>query len=220
MSKRTDRLVLKQTVAPAAEPVTLTEAKAHIRVDITDDDALITSLIVAAREHVESLTRTQFMPATWRLSLDGFPPAYRLRGAFYRQEPEGTDIILPRPPLTAVSSIKYYDTSGVLQTASTDLYAAQTDETPGRVTLKYGQIWPDAQDIANAVQVLYTAGYSTGSDATVSRSAVPQSIKQAIFLLVGHWYENREAVLTGSVSKEYEFAVQSLCAPYTCTEVW
>lgn len=214
------RLVLKLVTAPTASPVTLTEAKAHMRVDIADDDTLIGSLITAATEHIEHLTRRQLMPATWRLSLDSFPTQYQVKGAGYRETPDGTDILLPRPNLTAITHIKYTDGEGTIQTLSTDIYAAQTDEEPGRVTLKYGQVWPDTQEIANAVVVTYTSGYSTGSDAAVSQAAVPKPIKQAILLLAGHWYENREATLTGSISKEYDFAISSLCSQFACTEVW
>lgn len=216
--QRTQRLVMKLVTAPAAEPVTLTEAKSHLRVDIADDDTLIGGLITGAREHVESMTRRQLMPATWRLSLDAFPSTYARRGAWYRPTAEGTDIILPRPSLTAITHIKYTDTNGVLQTLSTDVYAASTDEEPGRVTLKYGQEWPDTQEIANAVVITYTAGYSTGSDVAISQAAVPRSLKQAILMLVSHWYENREA--TGNMTDEVAFAVSALCKPHECMEVW
>jgi uncharacterized phiE125 gp8 family phage protein len=215
---RTQRLTLKLVTAPAAEPLTTEEVKAHLRVDISDDDTLINSLTTAAREHVEHLTRRQLMPATWRLSLDSFPGNFQRRGAWFRETPEGTDILLPRPALTAITHIKYYDASGVLQTLSTDVYSAQTDDEPGRVTLKYGQQWPDTQDVANAVVITYTSGYSTGSDAVTSAAAVPKSLKQAILLLVAHWYENREAA--GRMSEEVAFAVTNLCAQHACAEVW
>jgi len=211
---------LKLVTAATADPVTLTEAKAHMRVDISDDDTLIGSLITAATQHVEHLTRRQLMPATWRLSLDGFPGTYKRHGAWMRETPEGTDILLPRPNLTAITHIKYTDTAGTIQTLSTDVYAAQTDEEPARVTLKYGQEWPEAQDIANAVVVTYTAGYSTGSDVATSQSAVPKALKQAILLLAAYWYEHRETVLVGSITKELEFSVTNLCAQFKCTEVW
>jgi uncharacterized phiE125 gp8 family phage protein len=217
---RTERLVLKLVTAATADPVTLTEAKAHMRVDIADDDTLIGSLITSATQHIEHLTRRQLMPATWRLSLDGFPGTYKRHGAWMRETPEGTDILLPRPALTAITHIKYTDMAGVVQTLSTDVYAAQTDEEPGRVTLKYGQSWPEAQDIANSVVVTYTAGYSTGSDVPVSQAAVPKAMKQAILMLASYWYEHRETVLVGSISKELDFAVTNLCAQFACAEVW
>lgn len=218
MSQRTPRLTLKLVTAPTSEPLTTAEVKAHLRVDISDDDTLIDSLTTAAREHIEHLTRRQLMPATWRLSLDNFPGNFQRRGAWFRQTPEGTDILLPRPALTAITHIKYTDPDGTIQTLSTDVYSVQTDDEPGRVTLKYGQQWPDTQDVANAVVVTYTSGYSTGSDAAVSRAAVPKSIKQAILLLVSHWYENREA--TGRMTDEIAFAITNLCAQHACTEVW
>lgn len=216
--QRTSRLVMKQVTATSFEPVTLAEAKSHMRVDIADDDTLIASLITGARDHVESLTCRQIMPATWRLSLDVFPSSYHRVGAWYRQTAEGTDIILPRPTLQSITHIKYTDTDGVVQTLSTDVYAAQTDEEPGRVTLKYGQQWPDTIDIPNAVVVTYAAGYSTSLDEATAQAAVPRSLKQAILMLASHWYENREA--TGQMSDEVAFAVNALCQPHRCTEVW
>lgn len=162
---------ITQTVAPTAEPVTLAEAKAHCRIDMTADDTLVGSLIVAAREWVESRLGQQLMPATWRLKLDCFP---------------AWEMELPRPPLTAVSSIGYVDSAGSTQTLSSTLYRVDTDSLPSRVTPAYGQVWPATRGQTHDVTVTYTAGYA-------SASAVPQTIKQAILLLVSHWYENREA---------------------------
>lgn len=191
-----------------------------MRVDISDDDVYIASLITASTEHIEHLTRRQLMPATWRLSLDCFPSQYQMRGTGHRETPDGMDILLPRPNLTGITHIKYADGLGVIQTLSSDVYTAQIDDEPGRVTLKYGQSWPVTLDITNAVVITYTAGFSVGTDEEISRALVPKSIKQAILLLAGHWYENREATISGSISKEYEFAISCLCSQFACTEVW
>lgn len=215
---RPQRLVLTQTVAPTVWPVTLVEAKAHSRIDIGDENALIESLIIAATRHCEHITRRQFMLATWRLSLDRFPC-----GAFNDPSSpaiEGHDILLPRPNLLAVSSIKYDDADGTEQTMDAADYRVSTDEKPARICLAYDQVWPTTRAQSNAVRVLYTAGYSADASATVAQAAVPQNVKQAILLLVSQWYENREAQVTGTIATTLAFTIENLLAPETCAEVW
>ena len=163
---------LVQTVAPTVEPVTAAEAKAHCRIDISTDDDLIQSLIVAARVWCEKRLGQSFITQTWRLTFDRFPC-------------EGFEI--PNPPAISVSSITYYDTTNTLQTLSSSVYQVDSYSRPGRVGLAFAQVWPITYCRFNAVSVTYTAGYGA------TAAFVPQPIKQAILLLVGHWYENREA---------------------------
>lgn len=212
---RTDRLVFAQATPPVIEPVSLVELKAHCRVDISDDDLLLSSLIAAARQHCEDLCRRQFINATWRLSLDVFPTDPRCIGGWPRPRPEGTDILLPRPRLSSVTSIVYIDGAGVSQTLSPSGYIVSGDEEPGRIALAPGSIWPETQaDRINSVVVTYVAGYGPAA------AAVPQALKQAILMLAAHWYENRETIIVGTITSEIAFAVKALCGPYTCTEVW
>ena len=210
-----DRLTLRRVSQPALEPVSLTEAKLHSRIDINDDDARITSSIVAARSYCEEHCRRQFINASWRLSLDWFPSSWNYVGAFSRPAFDGTDIILPRPQVSAITSITYYDGSGALQTLAPSTYVLSADDEPARIALSPGSTWPATQTARiNAAQITYVSGY--GADG----SFVPQPIKQAILMLVGHWNEQREAVFTGSITKEVEFAVSSLLSPFTVMEQW
>lgn len=183
-------MALVRVTAPITEPVTLAEAKSHLRVDTTDDDDIITALIQAAREWCEEFQNRSYLEQTWQLWLDAWP--------------DDDEIVLPRPPLQSVTSVKYYDTDDTEYTLDSSNYIVDAYSEPGRIVLAYGKTWPSTTlRPANAVVVEYVAG---NSEAT----SVPQRVKQAILLLVGHWYEHREAVLVGSVSKEIEFAVQSL----------
>lgn len=159
-----------QTVAPASEPVTLAEAKAHCRVDTDTENTLITALITAARETAEAETGRQLISATWTLKLDEFP------------EDDGC-IELRHPPLSSVTSIVYLDADGASQTLSASAYQVDTAGTFGRIVLAPGETWPTTEaDRINAVTITFVAGYTT----------VPETLKLAIKLMVGHWFENRE----------------------------
>ncbi len=178
------------TVLPISEPVTLTEAKAQCRVDISDDDALITSLIVAARQYCEGIDWLAYMTQTIEFWLDGWPA--------------DDEIELPRPPLQSVASVEYYDVNGVKYTLATSVYDVDLVSTPGAIYLKYLQTWPTLQlRDRNAICITYDAGWDTPA-------YMPQTIKQAILLLVGYWYEQRESVLIGTISKSIEFGVNAL----------
>ncbi len=175
---------------PATEPVSLDEAKAHLRVTTTDEDAYIASLITAAREWCEGFQQRAYITQAHKLTLDRWPC--------------GRAIYLPRPPLQSVTSIVYTDSEGAQYTIEAKSYIVDTDAEPGRIVLAYGASWPSVTlRPAAGVEITYVAGYGDASD-------VPQKVKQAMLLLVGHWYEQREAVLAGSISKEIEFAVHSL----------
>lgn len=184
---------IKLTTAPTVEPVTLAEAKRHANVVADDEDLLIAGLIQAARELVEQDTSRALITQTWTLVRHGF---------------WASSLELPRPPVQSVSHVKYYDSGGVLQTLSAIYYTVDTYREPAVVWLNEGYTWPNVDDRENAVLVTYVAGYGTAA-------AVPQRAKQAILLLVGHWYRNREAVLIGVASKEIEQAyhrlIRSLC---------
>ncbi len=209
---RAPRLTLKRTVEPATLFAVLTLVKAHLRVDISDDDSLITSYIAAATRACEEHTRRQFMPATWRLTLDEFP-----RGELNSKiSPaiEGWDILLPRPPFTSVTSLTYKDTAGATQTLvnGTD-YITSADDEPARIMLPRDAEWPDTYDQPGSVVVTYVAGYADAA-------SVPDPIKQAVLFLVSHLYENREPVIVGTISSALPFAVDSLLSPFVCQEVW
>lgn len=180
--------------APATEPVSLVEAKLHLRVDATDEDTLITALITAARQLVEEETWRALVTQTWDYVADDWPM--------------GDILALPRPPLQSVTSITYVDEDGVTQTIAAADYIVDTYQN--RVVLAEGAEWP-SDDLypTSAVRVRYVAGYGAAS-------AVPGPIKSAMLLLIGHLYENREAVASGAgvASAELPLGVRALLAPY------
>lgn len=158
--------------APAIEPVLLAEAKAHCRVMSTDDDDYIAALIGAAREKVEADTRRSLIEQTWLASFPRFPG--------------GTIIRLEKAPLISVTSVKYYDGNGTEQTFTA--YRANINFTPGLIELNYGEVWPSVYSRADAVNILFKAGYGSAA------ASVPQALRLAVKFLVAHWYTNRQPV--------------------------
>ncbi len=174
-----EKMDWKVTTAPAIEPVTLAEAKLHLRVDADDDDALITSLIVAARIWCEGFQNRAFITQTITGYLDRF----------------ANSISLPQPPLISVESIKYFDTGGDQQTLSDSIYDVDTTSEPGLITLAFNQSWPAIRSVHHSVEIIFKAGYGdAGSD-------VPDTVKSAMKLLIGHLYEHRETVCDGKLEE-------------------
>ena len=185
-------MAIRVVTPPAVEPVTLNEAKLHCRIDVTDDDALVTSLITVARQYAETFTGRAFVTQTIQYDL----PRWPRRKAIY----------LPRPPLQSVTSVTWWDTDGndTVLTAGTN-YLVDAAPEPGTVLLPDGGLWPSEPLYAvHPVRIEYVAGYGLAA-------VVPEYIKAAIKLLVGNWYENREQVLpAGHVGKELPLGVQQL----------
>lgn len=202
---------------PAAEPVTLDLAKQHLRVDFDDDDTLIESYIAAAREYCEKVTRRAFFNQTWLRTLDYFPLYGRIDATRNPSErnswPYGTwywdrvTITLPYPRLVSVTSITYLDNTGTEQTLPDNSYNMDATSTPGRIAPAQGMFWPILQNyIPGSVKITYVTGsYGDG----VETNTCPKSIVQAMLLLIGHWYQNREAVAIASL-KPVPLAVDSL----------
>lgn len=190
---------LVHTAPPLTEPVSLAEMKLHCRIDIADEDALLTGLISAARTHLERLTGRSFCTTSWRYSQDRWPCAdgrYSPRGA----------ILMPRPPLLSVTTVAYTSAAGVYTILPSADYEVDADSEPARIGPAYGKTWPTIRPSLGAVQVEYQAGYGAADD-------VPTPLKQAIKMLAAHWYEHREAVDVGAWG-ELPMAVQSLAWSY------
>lgn len=185
--------------APAAEPLSAAEAKAHLRVTTTDEDTLIGSLITASRQRLEEITGRAFISQTWEYALNDFPEETR-------RNPLGA-IWLPRPPLVSVTSITYTDTDGASQTLNASLYTVDTRAIPGQIVPAYGQTWPATRDIVNAVVVRYVAGYGASS------AYVPEPIRQALRVDLATLYEHREDLVVGNIVAPIS-TVRTLLAPY------
>jgi len=158
----------KLKTAATGYPLTVDEVKLHLKVDVSTDDDLITNLRNSAISWVEQYTNRQLMPATWYLYLDDFPD----------------EILLQWCPVTSVTSIKYYDTDNDLQTLSSDEYDVDTDSEPARIYESYGYYFPTVRERPNAVIIEFEAGYADAD-------SVPDPIKSALLLMIGHNYENR-----------------------------
>jgi uncharacterized phiE125 gp8 family phage protein len=177
-------MTLKLVTPPVTEPVTLDELKQYLRIDHADDDAEVSALGVAAREFVETYTGLALPVQTWELTARDWPACV---------------IVLPKPPLQVVVSIKHRTAAGAVVTlaANTDYIADLAGGTVEPVTS-----WPRVGDYPDAVQVRFTAGGST-----------PESLKLAIKSLAAHWYDNRSPVETADgATRRVPFHVKALLA--------
>lgn len=187
--------------SPAEEPITLTEAKTHLRVDFSTDDTYITSLIVAARIQAEDLLCRALITQTWDHYLTDFP--------------RGDSIRIPKGRLQSVTSLKYTDAEGTESTVDSATYHVVTWEDPGRIALAYSQTWPSVTlRSVGGVCVRFVCGYGAAA-------AVPKTIKQAMLLTIGHWYENREEVVVGQglTTIQLPIAAEALLWPYRILSV-
>ena len=197
--------------APAAEPVTLEEARSQLRVSDSSEDGLIAGYLLAARTLAEERTGRVFVTQTWVETFDEHWPRHehhshgRRRGILGRRR-----IALPRPPLQSVSSITYVDTTGATQTLDPSQYVVGRYKNIGVIDEAYGVCWPTTRCQVDAISVTYIAGYS-------DTNPMPETIRQAILLLVGHFYANREAVIGASARispVELPIGVESLLAKH------
>lgn len=180
---------------PTQEPIGLDDVKNHLNLLNNDHDTYLSGLIVAARRQCETITHQTAMSTTFEMSLRCFPP-------------DGV-IEIPSPPLQSVESITYTDTDGAAQTLASSEYVEKTDSMPGAVLRAYGSVWPSTRrsGVARPVVVRYVAGYA-------SRDDVPQEFKQAMMLLIGHWWMVRESVA------QVEFSEVPMSAKSLLSCVW
>jgi len=174
--------------------VTAADFKTHSRIYHTQDDTYIATLILVATQCIEHETRRALINRSFALQLEGFPA-------------DG-EIVLPRSPLSSVTSVTYTDTAGATQTVSSGDYHTYSVNGVGRVILKSTASWPSTQSTGNLdVSVNFTAGYGATS------ASVPVALKQAVLLQATHMYENRTAVAPAQLY-EIPRAVERLIVQY------
>lgn len=190
-------------VTPAADdPVSLEQAKLHLREDSDDFNDQIEAFIEAATDMAEGFQGRALVDQTWDLYLDQWPCAVweGLRRVYA--------IKIPKPPLIEVEGVFTLDSSGAEQPLDAALYTVDTANEPGRIVLKSGS-WPTLPDLPNAVRVRFRAGYL---DQTVSPAVenVPQATKAAILIIVGDLFANRESVVIGQTVAKVPYAADVL----------
>ena len=185
--------MIKVTLPPTWEPVSLLEVKRQCRIetDFDGEDALLMGYISSARAWCEKFDSRAYATQTIEVWLDGWPTY-------------DDSIEMPRPPLQSVTSVVYYTTDDVVHTFDAAKYFVDTVSMPGRVCLRYNQVWPVTPlRYYNAVCVTAGVGFA-------SPEVMPPQIRQAILLLVGHWYENREDTISGTAGRSIEMGVKAL----------
>ncbi len=160
------------TVAPAAEPVTLADAKAHLRVDTAADDAVIAGMITVARSFVEDYCATRWATQTVAMRCDAWADLARL----------------PEAPVQSVTSIAYTDTNGASQTLSTDVYELRADGLDAAIVAKYNQTFP-----------VIRPGSRITVTAVVGTATAPAPVRHAMLLHRGYSYERREGGKTAEL---------------------
>ena len=206
---------LRLVTPPADLAVSLDEAKAHLRVDSTDEDAVIAGCIAGAIGWIDGATGwlgRALGVQTWDMALDGFPgqglASERREGDFRQPRHRDRRIVVPLPPLRSVESVSYLDDDGEAVPMDPTLYrVVDKGDQCSHIVPVPGACWPSVPCTEDAVTVRFEAGYVI----------VPPAVRSAILLLVGHLYENREAVNVGNVVTPMPLGVEALLSPF---KVW
>ena len=180
----------KLITGPASEPVSLAEARSHLKLeDVAAENEILMIYIKAARQMCEQYTRRAIGSQTWELQMDGL---------------SDDDYPLEKTPVQSITSVKYYDMNNVEQTLSSSVYQLIDSEEPNEIALKYGQTWPVTRGDESNVKIRFIAGYTT----------VPGPSISAMLLIIGHLYANREDVVSGKTVSEVPMASKYLMDPY------
>ena len=193
---------LSLVTGPTEEPVSLIEAKQHCRIDSTDDDGLIAGYIIAARMMAEGDTRRAFIAQTWDYTINyGWP----LSNGSQRIE-------LPLGKLQSITSVSYVDTNGATQVLAADQYTVITGETGGLIVPAYNVSWPDTRWQMGNVNVRMVVGWLA--------QEFPQDLRQAMLMIISHWYENRESVSSiGQPPTLVPMATEAILSGYRITRI-
>jgi uncharacterized phiE125 gp8 family phage protein len=178
---------------PAFEPVTLADAKAHLRVEHDDDDDVIAALIAGARIHVEAQTRRALITQSWRLVRDAWPE-------------DGRIAVLPAP-VQALTAARVYRLDGTTQAIDTAAFVVEAGSAPAVLSFVSGALPAPGRSFAG-IELDVEAGYG---DAPAD---VPGDLRQAIKSLVAHWYENRGLIAAGQGVAVLPGSVAAMLAPY------
>ena len=186
-------MALVLTSGPAVEPVTVSEAKSHLRIDGTAEDVLIASLILTSRLHVEAALGLALINQTWMLVLDRWPG-------------DGQADI-PIAPLQAVTAVRVKNAAGAATVVPATSYLVDIVSKPPRL------VWNNAAPvmpgrIANGIEIDLSAGFGA------TAASVPAPLKHAVLMLTAHWYEHRDPVEIGSAAARIPDAVSDLIQPF------
>lgn len=181
---------LERISAPSIQPVTISECKDHMRIEHTDDDVLISSLIDVAVNYLDvtGMLGKAMITQTWA---EHFAP-------------NPSTVHLSITPVQSVSSIQYYDANNALQTDTLSNYYIIGTKGYKTIYPKSGYTWPTVFKRDDAIKITYVVGF--GDAAT----DVPTTVRHAIKMLVANYYENRENELIGTISKTLPFGVEQL----------
>lgn len=212
---------------PSGEPVTLAEAKGHLRLEEADDDPMVSLLITAARQYIEEYCWRGLLQQKWELVIEGFhmpDPRELPRRAHLTYQHHSTPFLnpwfkredaieLPKGQLATmadstspVTSVTYVDPSGALQTLDPSQYQVDSVYVPGHIRTPFGIDWPLTRFQWDAVKIQYVVGWSLAE--------LPQAIKQALLLLVSQMYEHRTPEVLDRRVSPIGFAVEALLSPY------
>ncbi|MCI0546839.1 MAG: head-tail connector protein [Candidatus Rokubacteria bacterium] len=180
--------------APAVEPVSLAEGKAYLKLEGSEEDAILSRLMIAARVQVERIGGLALIRQRWWVSLDRWPGK--------------PDIELPIAPVSEIHSLKVLGEDDAAATIDPAHYFADLASSPQRLVLRGSRQWPPPGRSAAGIEIELAAGFGEAPE------DVPQGLRQAILLLGGHWYEHRLAVEEEGRLQEVPLAVRTLVHPY------
>jgi uncharacterized phiE125 gp8 family phage protein len=205
---------MKLVTAPSGDVVTLEEVKAHLRVDVTDEDDLIQAMIDAAVDSIDGPNGTlkmALLDQTWDYYLDRFPGHYFPARRIWSDHCNAADlnrIDIPLMPVIEVTGVFYLDTSGTEQEFDAANYMLDAATNPPRLTLANGASWPSPGPVASAVRIRVRAGHLDNSSPPVAN--VPAAVKTAIKILVGDFYDNRGSFVIGQAVSQFPRTVDWL----------
>jgi uncharacterized phiE125 gp8 family phage protein len=185
-----------RTVAPVLSPLSVEDVATHLRITDVLEHPLLDTYLRAATEHMERTLGIRWATQTWTMILD------------WPDVPTGTQALEVRgAPLATVTGIAYVDLAGAAQTWIASSYVVDTSVLPGRIYPAYNLYWPDVRDQPKAMTITYTCGWA-------SRALIPPPLQHALRLLIGHWYEHREATTPDAPPQDVPRGYDALVAPY------